>query len=253
MVVEPPKNVVIALLVRGRTRVWDRPLAVGIAALAAAATVPGAADAQTWGGTLSVVSERVSRGLGLSGGHPGATADFFYRDDRNWALGLGLGTLDPDGGATAEAIVSATRWWQVDDHRTLTLSGAYYDYTGPGAGRLRYSEVSIGSLWDGGAWGQWGGTVSLSPDLAASSSRGYAVGHPGATIVELTWHRRLWGALAADVGWGIVSPWGGEGSSYRFANGGLSYTAGAWRFTVSRLHSSVPPQQRWVAGVAWSF
>ena len=100
MVVEPPKNVVIALLVRGRTRVWDRPLAAGIPALAAAATVPGAAPAQTWGATRSVGSERVSRGLSLSGDHPGATADFFYRDDRNWALGLGLGTLDPDGGAT---------------------------------------------------------------------------------------------------------------------------------------------------------
>ncbi|WP_423595882.1 hypothetical protein [Roseateles sp. MS654] len=223
------------------------------AAAGTAAAMADAAHAQTWGGTLSVVSARVSRGLGLSGDHPGATADFFYRDDRNWALGLGLGTLNPDRGAKAEAIASATRWWQVDDRRTLTLSGAYYDYVGPGAGRLRYSEVSIGGLWDGAAWGQWGGTVSLSPDLAASSSHGYSAGHPGATIVELTWHRRLIGAVAADVGWGIVSPWGGEGSSYRFANGGLSYTAGAWRFAVSRLYSSVPPQQRWVAAVAWSF
>lgn len=257
MVAEPPKNVVIVPVVRGKTTALKRRASAVFVVMAAAAgtaaAMADAAHAQTWGGTLSVVSARVSRGLGLSGDHPGATADFFYRDDRNWALGLGLGTLNPDRGAKAEAIASATRWWQVDDRRTLTLSGAYYDYVGPGAGRLRYSEVSIGGLWDGAAWGQWGGTVSLSPDLAASSSHGYSAGHPGATIVELTWHRRLIGAVAADVGWGIVSPWGGEGSSYRFANGGLSYTAGAWRFAVSRLYSSVPPQQRWVAAVAWSF
>ncbi len=257
MVAEPPKNVVIVPVVRGKTTALKRRASAVFVVMAAAAgtaaAMADAAHAQTWGGTLSVVSARVSRGLGLSGDHPGATADFFYRDDRNWALGLGLGTLNPDRGAKAEAIASATRWWQVDDRRTLTLSGAYYDYVGPGAGRLRYSEVSIGGLWDGAAWGQWGGTVSLSPDLAASSSHGYSAGHPGAMIVELTWHRRLIGAVAADVGWGIVSPWGGEGSSYRFANGGLSYTAGAWRFAVSRLYSSVPPQQRWVAAVAWSF
>ena len=257
MVAEPPKNVVIVPVVRGKTTALKRRASAVFVVMAAAAgtaaAMADAAHAQTWGGTLSVVSKRVSRGLGLSGDHPGATADFFYRDDRNWALGLGLGTLNPDRGAKGEAIASATRWWQVDDRRTLTLSGAYYDYVGPGAGRLRYSEVSIGGLWDGAAWGQWGGTVSLSPDLAASSSHGYSAGHPGAMIVELTWHRRLIGAVAADVGWGIVSPWGGEGSSYRFANGGLSYTVGAWRFAVSRLYSSVPPQQRWVAAVAWSF
>ena len=257
MVVQPPKKVACTPIDGGPAGALEGPGRLALAGLiAAAAAVFPLRDghAQTWGGTVSLVSERISRGLSLSDGHPGATADLFYRDDRNWALGLGLGTMNPDQGPKAEAIVSATRWWQVDDHHTVTLSGAYYDYLGgEGTSRLRYSEVSLGGLWDGGRWGQWGGTVSLSPDLGASTAWGY-LGHRGATIVELTWHRRIAGAVAADLGWGIVSNWGGgDTGSYRSANAGLSYTAGAWRFTVSRLYSSVPKKQRWVAGVGWSF
>lgn len=241
MVAVPPKNVARALAL----------LAMGLVA-------SGAASAQNWGGTVSVVTERVSRGISLSGDRPGATADLYYRDDRNWSLGLGLGTMHTRNGADAEAILSATRWWQIDDHHVVTLSGAHYAYAGGGnADRLRYSEVSLGGLWDTAAWGQWGATVSVSPDLAAYASWGY-LGHRGATIAELTWHRRLVGALAADVGWGMVANWGHDTGSYRFANAGLSYAVGDWRFSVSRLYSSLPQRgdpslQRWVAGVAWSF
>lgn len=223
-------------------------------AIVAGMAVAPCADAQTWGGTVSLVSERVSRGISLTDDRPGATADFFYRDDRNWALGLGLGTVSARRGATAEATLSATRWWQIDDRRTFTLSAAHYGYAGGDrADRLRYSEVSMGGLWDADGWGQWGGTLSLSPDLGASSAWGY-LGHRGATIVELTWHRRLAGTLSADVGWGRVDPWGGAGSSaYRFANAGLSVAAGDWRFSVARLYRSFSSRQRWVASVDWSF
>ncbi len=241
MVAEPPKNVA-------------RPLAVLVAGLA----VSGAAAAQNWGGTLSAVTERVSRGISLSGDKPGATADLYYRDDRNWSLGLGLGTMHVPSGTNAEVIVSATRWWQIDDRRVVTLSGAHYGYAGGGnADRYRYSELSLGGLWDTAAWGQWGATVSVSPDLAAYSSWGY-VGHRGATIAELTWHRRVVGALAADLGGGTVVSWGHDAGSYRFANAGLGYAVGDWRFSIARLYSSLPQRgdrslQRWVAGVAWSF
>ncbi len=120
-----------------------------LALLAAGLIASGAAAAQNWGGTLSAVTERVSRGNSLSGDHPGATADLYYRDDRNWSLGLGLGTMHMSNGAKAEAVVSATRWWQIDDRRVVTLSGAHYAYAGGvNANRLRYSELSLGGLWD---------------------------------------------------------------------------------------------------------
>ncbi|MDH0864000.1 hypothetical protein [Mitsuaria sp. GD03876] len=219
---------------------------------------PSAAGAQTWGGTLTAVTERVSRGISLSGDHPGATADLYYRDDRNWSLGLGLGTMRAAYGATTEVILSGTRWWQLDDRRTVMVSAAHYAYAGGAASdRLRYSEVSAGGTWDMARWGQWSGTLSVSPDLSSSNAWGY-LGHRGATLVELTWHRRLVGPVAADLGWGLVDPWARGSGAYRFANAGLSVSVGDWRFSVTRLYSSVPrgnddALQRWVGGVAWSF
>lgn len=250
MVVQGPHIFSPAPRFRGRATALALFVSLGCAA---------AVDAQTWGGTAAVVSKRVSRGIDLSGDQAGATLDVFYRDDRNWAVNLGLGTMNASAsGARVEAILSATRWWQVDDQRTITVSAAHYAYAGGSSpSQLRYSEVSVGGNWDAGAWGQWGGTVSLSPDLGVSTSWGY-LGHRGGTIVELTWHRRLVGALAADLGWGRVDHWGGERGSYHFSNAGLSYPIGDWRVSVSRVQSSVPADgksalQRWIAGLAWSF
>lgn len=215
-------------------------------------------QAQTFTGTVSVVSERAARGISLSSDHPSATLDLGYRSDRNWALGLGLGTVHGQGDARGEAIVSATRWWQIDDQRTVTLSAAHYDYLGGGdAGRLRYADISVGGVWDTRA-GQWAASVSVSPDLPVTTQYGYQ-GHRGGTILELTWHRRVVGAVAADLGWGLVDNWSRQAGSYRFGNAGLSYTAGDWRFSLLRLYSQVPrgdesrARPRWIAGVAWTF
>jgi hypothetical protein len=248
----------------GRADAWRAPpgktasrVAARCAPLLAALLAAPTVHAQTYSGTLSIVTERVSRGISMSGDRPSAMLDLGYRDDRNWALGLGLATVHGQGDATAEAIVSATRWWQIDDNRTLTVSAAHYDYAGGGnASRLRYADLSVGGLWDSPT-GQWAASVSLSPDLPVTTGDGYQ-GHLGGTILELTWHRRLMGAVAADVGWGVVDNWGRKTSSYTFANGGLSYTAGAWRFSLVRLYSAVPPdakgaRPRWIAGMAWTF
>lgn len=215
------------------------------------ASLSAAVCAQTWGGSINVVNERLARGVALSDGEPGATLDVFYRDDRNWALGLGLGSMKQTSGARAEVIASATRWWQLDDQRTLTLSLAHYGYAdGPRTRQLRYSELSVGGLWDGATLGQWGATLSLSPDLGVGRDTRFEA-RGGASIVELTWHKRLGGTLAADVGWGLVAGWHGE--SYRFSNVGLSLGWQDWRFSLSRLTTTLVPQQRWVAGMAWSF
>ncbi len=242
-----------------RGRIGKTLIAGGLAAaLGGAALLSPAAHAQTFTGTVSLVSERVARGISLSSSRPSAMLDLGYRSDHNWALGLGLGTVHGQGDARAEAIVSATRWWQWDDQRTITLSAAHYDYAGGGdAGRLRYGDVSLGGVWDTRA-GQWAASVSVSPDLPVTTGSGYQ-GHKGGTILELTWHRRLVGAVAGDVGWGIVDNWSPNSGSYRFANAGLSYTAGDWRFSLVRLYSQVPrgddtqARPRWIAGVAWTF
>lgn len=223
----------------------------------ASALFPLLGQAQTWSGSVSMVSERVARGVSLSANRPGVTADISYRSDRNWALGLGLGSVRGQGGVTTEAIASATRWWQVDDRQTLTVSAAHYAYAGgEHADRLRYSEISAGSVWDGGGSGQWGASLSLSPDLPAAVPGGYGR-HASGSVLELTWHRRLAGTLAVDAGWGRVN-YLALGGGYHFANAGLSYTAGAWRGSLARLYSSVPldrdaARQRWVAGLSWSF
>lgn len=222
-----------------------------------ASVMAGTAQAQTWSGAVSVVSERVSRGISMSGDQPAAIADFTYRNDRNWALGLGLATVHGQGDAKAEGILSATRWWQIDDHRTLTVSAAYYGYAGGGdSDHLRYVDLSAGALWDSPV-GQWAASVSLSPDLPVSSQLGY-LGHLGGTVLELTWHKRLVGAVSADLGWGVVDNWGHRNGSYRFVNAGASYALGDWRFGLVRLVSTVPRgpdgvRARWIGSVSWAF
>jgi hypothetical protein len=224
---------------------------LGLGLVISAATA-GPALALDWGGAVGLATEKVGRGLSQSGHQPSWLLDLGLRTTSGWGLVLGLSSLHDQ--SAAEGVLSLAHQRQLDEQWQVQWGLAYYGYTGEALRGQDYSEVFAAFSWDGrGAL-----MAAYSPD-----TRFFKDGAPRrlATLqLEASWHQRLAGRLALDVGLGLLAV-DGLGS-YRYGSAGLAWSQGPWQYFLTYTRSDAAergftlptdPPGRWVASVLWRF
>ena len=228
------------------------PLKRRLARLLALAALP--AHAGDWSGHAGFTTDKISRGLSVTGGQPSAVLDLNYRGDAGWLGGASLSTLN-DGSST-EAVLSLGWARQLDEAWQAQAGASWYAY--PGSGRFEnkpYGELYVSAGWRG--------RVSLlavaSPATAFAGPYGQVSNRRTETL-ELTLHQRLAGRLALEAGAGHMEISGLPG--YRYGSLGLSWTWGPLQLYAARMGTDAATRGlgpgtsaggRWVATALWAF
>lgn len=225
----------------------------------AAALLTTGARADDWGGSVTLASDKVQRGISQSNGRAALLVDLNRRTDTGWAFGLGLAW--PGYGSRndlGEITLALTRAWQLDAAWAVQLGASHYAYVGDSRGRAYdYDEFSASVGWNGQVFA----SLAWSPDTSGPSAAG-GWRTDQAAAVELTLHRPLIGRLALDAGIGYRDLRAIRGAAYGYGSVGLSWGVGPVQAFVSYIDSRAAQRglapdsaarERWVASLLWSF
>lgn len=178
---------------------------------------------------LGVASDKVVRGLSHTAGQTSYLLDAGWRSAGGWLLSLSSASLH-DGGAT-EAIVGLGWQRQIDARWQFQAGMARYLYRSAPDGVYPYTEAYLAADWDG----RLGLLVASSPDTRFTRRDGSA---PDSRSMhgEITWHQRLYRALALDLGIGHIDFDNLPG--YRYGSASLSWSEGPVQIFLTRVDSN---------------
>ena len=229
-------------------------LAVSLAAASARTAQAGP------GGSLSLTSDYVLRGVSQSDGQP------VLQGDVHWTFPLGLSTglwgsqlrFRPRA-ATSE--LGAYLQWQGTLSRDFDLGAAWTHYAYPNDPRLvsyAYNELALSLAWRDQVYlvATWTPSLNLySATVGLASDR-------EVYSLEASWHRTLRPRFDLSVGLGFYDPQGVDYASYAYGNATLGWHYGHWRANLSaiwvqdalhRQYSPGPAGGPLTATVAWLF
>jgi uncharacterized protein (TIGR02001 family) len=216
--------------------------------------------ASEWGGTVSLVSDYVFRGVTQTRGGEALQADVHWHSDTGLLAGAWASTVDPNPGAgpTVEANFYAGVIRELAEDwvaRLLAIHYAYPNDTTPF--RWDYDEVAASLAFRD----RIAATIAWSPNYS-SFGNGEFVGDRTTVSYELSaqfpW-RRHW---LASAGAGYQDLDNLFGTGYVFWNCALTYSAAPWQLTLARfgtndragyLYGSEATEDRWSLGLHWQF
>ncbi len=210
-----------------------RVLAMGL--ICAAMASP--ARALDWSAELGLASDKVVRGLSLSGGKAALSADVRASTLTGWSASLGLaGPAYRGGGGEGEVSLALSKSWQADADWTLWAGAARYQYPGSVVARhWSYSEISVGANWRGSL----SATVASAPDYSGYVGYGASAQRVKgrSQSFDLNWHARLGGRWTLDTGVGYQDISRILGHGYGYASVSLGWGVGPVRVFVSHIDS----------------
>ena len=230
-------------------------LLAGTLVLGAAALAPGAA-AQSLSDTyvaVGLASDKVVRGLSQTDGQPSAMLDLGWRSARGWSLSAGAATLHDR--RALEGTLGLAWQHQVDARWQLQAGTTRYLYRATHQRYRPYTEFYVTADWDG----RLTLLLAASPDARFERADGSARRTPS-VHGELTWHQRLAGPLALDLGAGHIVFDGLPG--YTYGSAGLGWSGGPLQWFLTRVdsnataRSSLPADvagSRWIVAVSRTF
>ena len=200
------------------------------AIIAAYLLVPVQARAGDLGGTVSLASQLVDRGLAITSATPALQGGVAWTTSSGWSLGLsgGVGLRSP--GHVAESVARVARTWTVSENWRMQVDMVYYHY----AGRLHANVYEPGVYWvyrDVLTFGLSGVYVASADEHRL---------HPAA---DLNFHWPLAGGFFISGGLGIARyavPYGYPDERYhmgyyRYGEAGLLWSHGAWHVEFDRV------------------
>jgi uncharacterized protein (TIGR02001 family) len=202
-----------------------------VAALAAACLLlPAHARAGDLGGSVSLASQLVDRGLAITPATPALQGGIAWTTPSGWSLGLSGGTELRSPGHVAESAARVARTWTLSGNWRMQTDVVYYHY----AGRLHANVYEPGVYWvyrDVLTFGLSGVYVASADEHRL---------HPAA---DLNFHWPLGGGLFISGGLGIARyavPYGYPNERYhtgyyRYGEAGLLWSQGPWQVEIDRV------------------
>ena len=197
---------------------------------------PGLACAGSWGGSASLVSDDVYRGLTQSDNAPAAGLDGHYYADAGWFAGLGVTGVYPRAGNEKSVLLEPYLGYQRSLAGDWSLRGlaVRHDFIGSD----RYDHYNYDELSATLAYGQRASfSVSVSPDAAYASQYTQVSGRLVLSY-DLAFHQPLLGALTLNAGLGYSDLQFALHGGYAYWNGGLGYALDRVQFELSYIGTS---------------
>lgn len=216
--------------------------------------------ADEWGGTVSLVSDYVFRGVTQTRGGEAVQADVHWQSDRGWLAGAWGSTVDPNPGPgpTVEINLYAGIARELADDWVARLLAIHYAYPNDATTlRWDYDEVAASLAFRD----RLAATIAWSPNYS-SFGAGEFVEDRKTMSYELSAQlpfRRRW---LARAGAGYQDLDNHFGTGFVFWNCALTYDSTPWQLTLARfgtseraayLYGSEATQDRWSLGLQWQF
>jgi uncharacterized protein (TIGR02001 family) len=187
------------------------------------------------GGSLSVVSDYVYRGISQSNEQPALQGDVHYVGSRGFSAGLWASTVQFNGwdGRTAELDAYLGYRWSLGIDWSAKLTGVHYAYPFSSHSNYDYDEV-LGTL-------AFRSNLFLTAGWTFDAAR-YAANtpywHHDALSYEAAAVLPLWRSLAANLGVGHYTIQDAVGAGYTYWNVGLGYDWQAWHVELNYIDTS---------------
>ena len=206
------------------------------ATLVGAMLAPGLACAGTWGGSASLASDDVYRGLTQSDNAPTAGLDGHYYAEAGWFMGLGATGVYPRAGNRKSVLLEPYLGYQRPLSADWSLRGlaVRHDFVGSD----RYDHYNYDELTATLAYADRASfSFSVSPDAAYASPY---VQVSGRTVLayDLAFHQPLLRGLNLNAGAGYSDLRFALHGGYAYWNGGLGYVLGKVQFDLSYIGTS---------------
>jgi uncharacterized protein (TIGR02001 family) len=214
----------------------------------------------TWGGSLSLSSDYVYRGLSQNERRPAALAEVHVRTESGWSMGMRAATVKRglDSSTHAEIDLQLAHTWSFNPDWALQLSANHYFYPdGKRSQSYEYDEV-IASL----TYQNWlTVTAAWSPNTSRFEDA-VVLKDKTARSYELTVLQPLSPSWSLFGGAGHYDLRELFGTGYWYWNTGFSYCQGNLQIdlshidtdhTADRLFAREGGKRRWIASLTWQF
>ncbi len=215
----------------------------------------------SWGGSVTVSSDELVRGISRTDDHAALQFDFHYANSSGLIAGLFASNSQVYAGASEDLELSpylGFAWSASDDWRARVL-GAHYSYLGNRSGsNYDYDEVDLeGEYQD---WLIAG--ITYSPNMPYVSHYQSQLRSAASESAQIDVQRRLVGKLVGNAGLGYAHLAGPDAVGYGYWSIGLNYD---WRpFTLAAAYVGTTSQPevlfygtsgggRWTGSVIWRF
>jgi uncharacterized protein (TIGR02001 family) len=213
----------------------SRALFIAAACAMAATAAPTAAAQPSWGGSVTLASDHMVRGISRSDNQPSLSGELHLQAGPGLFAALWAATSRPDGSSTT-----------VDVSATLGLGGragrdagwrlAWSHYQSPwqrNSGWYRYNEITADlQLRDALLL-----SVNWSPDTYVYSAYTGVAARIDAAAYELSFQQHFPAGWRGHGGAGFRDFMGGAGGSYWYGSLGLGWVGRHWESDVSYVHS----------------
>jgi uncharacterized protein (TIGR02001 family) len=224
-------------------------------------SLPAAAEDQLrWGGSLSLTSDYVYRGLSQTEGRPAVQGALHVGSESGWSAGIWASTVNRAAGpgARSEIDLQLSKAWTLTQDWNLLLSANHYFYPNDNRAQPYEYDELVASL---SYQNRLTATVSWSPNTSRFSRNEFARDRT-ARSYELTVLQPLAPAWSLYGGVGHYDLKDLFDDGYWYWNAGISYLVGKLQMDLShidtdhtarRLFDYEVSERHWAAAVSWRF
>jgi uncharacterized protein (TIGR02001 family) len=222
--------------------------------------VVDAADGLTWGGSLSLTSDYVYRGLSQTEGRPTLQGGVHVHNESGWSAGLWASSVNRGAapGADTELDLQLSKAWSLNQDWSLLLNANHYFYPDDNRAQpYEYDELAASLSYQN----RLTATVSWSPNTSRFS-RDVFVKNRTARSYELTVLQPVTPAWSLFGGVGHYDLKDLFDTGYWYWSVGASYCVGKLQVdlsnidtdhTAKRLFDYEVSKRQWIAALSWRF
>lgn len=224
-----------------------RPLLHAIACVLLAPPAPAAAP--EWGGSATLASDHLLRGISRSSNEPSLAAELHAQTRQGWFAGLWTATSRVRWQDSTTLDLAATLGFgaMLGSHWNWRASLSHYDSPWQYRPRFyRYDELTLDLRWRERLLL----SASYSPNTSAYSQADGPVWRRQAWAYEASWQQALRADLHGHLGAGYYDLSDLFGEGYWYGSAGLAWTRQRWRADVSYIHPGNAARRLSYAGTA---
>jgi uncharacterized protein (TIGR02001 family) len=224
-----------------------RPLLHAAACLLAAPATLAAPP--QWGGSVTLASNHLLRGISRSSNEPSLAAELHAQSTSGWFAGLWSTTsrVRQQDSTTLDLAATLGIGGAPGENWSWRASVSHYDSPWQyRPGFYRYDELALDLRWREHLLV----SVSFSPDTSAYSHADGPVWRRDAWAYEATWQQALRSDLHAYAGAGYYDLSDLFGEGYWYGSIGLAWSRRQWRADVSYIHPGDAARRLSYAGTA---